>query len=342
MNRHERRKQLSEARRATKRDGIRPTQNTASSAFDPVADAVTRQIRGDLTEESAVRAAATAAQAMDDALAGTWNEAKIAPACKRGCSYCCSVPVSVTGPEILRLVAHARATLSPDELARVQARAEANARLTHGTTTLDYPPRLDCAFLGDDRSCLVHAARPLMCRREHALDVAQCKKGYDWRLPGKTTPSTAWSPRSWPVTSCSTGTIAPSPRRGSMRRTTSCKRQHTSHSPIRRPSRAGSKDSPRWPAREATRRSIRGRFQLRARRAGSSPHARAKRESRTLERSERASAVVSEERSVRSATRKHVDFRLQNRLAHGSREQEGCRRIRRDGARYGGARQRNL
>jgi hypothetical protein len=244
VNRHERRKQASEARRVTKRDGIEPAQNTTSNAIDPVVHAGTRQIGEELTEESAIRAAATAAQAMDDALAHTWNAATIAPACKRGCSYCYTVPVSVTGPDLA--------------------------------------------------------------------------------APGQNHPIDRLVPASSPATSSSTDTTAPSPRRGSTRKTTNCKKQRTSHFPIRRPSRAGSKDSRPSLAREATHRSIRGRYRLRARRAASKR------------------ARIQRAPSERAATRKYVDLRLRDGLAHGSREQEGRRRVGRDSGRHGRARRRTL
>ena len=157
------------------------------------ADPLSADVSGEWTdaktlEDAAMVAARVAADAMDHRLTEVWRRSGAAPACKRGCSYCCTVPVSVTVPEVLRLVAYARDTLAAHELAGVKERAEANARRTHGTTALGYPPRLDCAFLGADRSCLVHPVRPLMCRREHALDVADCKKGYDAAAPGKDYP----------------------------------------------------------------------------------------------------------------------------------------------------------
>jgi len=166
-----------------------PNHLPQGEAADPLSADVTGEWTDAKTlEDEAIVAARVAADAMDHRLTEVWSGSGTAPACKRGCSYCCTVPVSVTVPEVIRLVAYARDTLPADELVRVKERAEGNARRTHGTTTLGYPPRLDCAFLGADRSCLVHPARPLMCRREHALDVAQCKKGYDLAAPGKDYP----------------------------------------------------------------------------------------------------------------------------------------------------------
>jgi Fe-S-cluster containining protein len=210
VNRHERRKRASEARRAAKPFGGGAPKNheihggsasrlgadlervtedrSRSKRLDPLSADVASELQVARTEEAAIRAATAAADAMDDTLAVVWSESASVPACKRGCSYCCTVRVSVTAPEVIRLVSYARETLPADELGRVAARAEANALRTHGATALGYPPRLDCAFLGADRSCRVHPARPLVCRREHAMDAAQCKAGYELAAPGKDHP----------------------------------------------------------------------------------------------------------------------------------------------------------
>jgi Fe-S-cluster containining protein len=160
----------------------------AVASSDPLSRDVANELRDARTEEAAIRAATVGADAMDDRLGIVWSRSGLAPACKRGCHYCCAQRVSVTVPELIRMVSYARATLSPDELAQVKARAESNAPQTHGTTLLGYPPRLHCAFLGVDGACRVYAARPLLCRREHAMDVAECKTGYELAAPGKDHP----------------------------------------------------------------------------------------------------------------------------------------------------------
>jgi Fe-S-cluster containining protein len=190
MNRHERRKRAAEERQAAakNRSTSGASAEAAPTGADPLTTTVATELRAARTEEVAIRAAEVAAEAMDDRLAMVWASAGMAPACKRGCNYCCSVPVSVTIPELIRVVSYARETLTPDELAAIETRAAANAVKTHGKSTLHYPPRLDCAFLGSDGSCRVHAARPLMCRREHAVNVEQCRTAYELAAPGKDHP----------------------------------------------------------------------------------------------------------------------------------------------------------
>jgi Fe-S-cluster containining protein len=201
MNRLERRKRASEQRRAAgaQKPVAQPSRHPTARGFaqpdqpapDPLAADIVRTWReaspSDI-EGPAVHAAAAASDAMDARLAGTWAESGLTPACSRGCRWCCTVRVMATVPEVIRLVTYARAALAPEELARVEARAMANAAQTHGSTALGYPPRLECAFLDEGGACTVHPARPLACRREHAVDVSQCKAGYDLAAPGRDHP----------------------------------------------------------------------------------------------------------------------------------------------------------
>jgi Fe-S-cluster containining protein len=195
MNRRERkdrRKRARDEKQRASRAPKAPARATGPVAAPPPRDPLTTEVEGQWgdgrTDDAAARAATLAADAMDDRLTVVWSQTTLAPACARGCSYCCSVRVSVTLPEVIRVVAHARALLPADDLARIEARAQSNAARTHGTPSLGYPPRLGCAFLGDDGACRVYDARPLMCRREHAIDAAQCKAGYDLAAPGRDHP----------------------------------------------------------------------------------------------------------------------------------------------------------
>jgi len=196
LNRHERRKRASEERRTTKgaagASSAPATRGVTSS--DPLAVEIASKLEDRKGESEVISAAVAAAGAMDGTLAAIWPASALKPACKRGCSYCCTVRVSVTIPEVIRVAVHARHTLGAEQLAGVMKRARDNARRTHGTTNLGYPPRLACAFLGEDQSCLVHAARPLVCRREHSLDVAQCKRGYELQEIGTDHPISRVAP----------------------------------------------------------------------------------------------------------------------------------------------------
>jgi hypothetical protein len=69
-------------------------------------------------------------------------------------------------------------------------RASQNAPLTRRKSVREYPPGLPCALLGEDGTCLVYEARPLLCRHEHSMDASECEranamgpKSSDARIP---------------------------------------------------------------------------------------------------------------------------------------------------------------
>jgi Fe-S-cluster containining protein len=137
-------------------------------------------LAGGATESAVLKVAEIAAGVMAEGQAIGWRTTEQVPACGKGCSYCChGTRVTVTIPEVARLVAYARRHLGAEQLARVEERAKDNAAKTHGKTLLGYPLDLRCALLDDDGSCSAYAARPLMCQKEHSLDVSQCKAAFE-------------------------------------------------------------------------------------------------------------------------------------------------------------------
>lgn len=72
-------------------------------------------------------------------------------ACRRGCSSCCEVSLTVNPVEAAAL-RQALERLDADERARIAARASAAADR--------------CVMLEDDGSCAAYAARPLVCRTQ--------------------------------------------------------------------------------------------------------------------------------------------------------------------------------
>lgn len=171
-----------------RKDGATAESAAARAAESLDAD-IARALREPTSEEGLTTAAALGQGLMDGAVTVGWQGSKLRAACKEGCAYCCQgVRVAVTIAEVARAVDHARAYLEPEALAHVEERARDNAPRTHGATARGYPLRLACALLGDDGRCTVYAARPMMCRREHSLDVAQCKAGFDSDDPERDSP----------------------------------------------------------------------------------------------------------------------------------------------------------
>jgi hypothetical protein len=102
-------------------------------------------------------------------------------ACRAGCAWCCSKSIAVSPPEVLRIAAYLRATLSPDDLMVVRERIAELDDQTHTMSSLQRAhARRPCALLSDQR-CMVHAVRPFICAGWNAIDVNECKA--DWLNP---------------------------------------------------------------------------------------------------------------------------------------------------------------
>jgi Fe-S-cluster containining protein len=125
-----------------------------------------------------VAVAEGAAQSADEAVrAAAAKDPPRAPfACREGCAWCCHQTVGVAAPEVLRIAAHLRQTLSPQDLeatrARVRERAAQRQALRPDRRSR---ARLPCALLVDDR-CAAYPVRPLTCRGFNSDDAARCER----------------------------------------------------------------------------------------------------------------------------------------------------------------------
>lgn len=99
----------------------------------------------------------------------------VAPACKRGCSYCCHVDVEATSAEIDAVAAHIAGTWSPTEIAALAARLSRAGSLTGEQR---WAARAPCAFLAAEGSCSIHVVRPLRCRAFHSCDAGRCRDAF--------------------------------------------------------------------------------------------------------------------------------------------------------------------
>lgn len=112
-------------------------------------------------------------------------------ACKKGCSYCCHIPVAASMPEVVNALMFARATF-PE--ARYNNLLERLRRADEVVAALDPDERarrnLACPFLEADQ-CSIYEARPVACRAWHSLDVQPCKEGYEKPAEPPETPTVA-------------------------------------------------------------------------------------------------------------------------------------------------------
>jgi hypothetical protein len=130
--------------------------------------------------DGAVLAAASSSERAERLVAAALvKEPPPAPiACKRGCPACCVSKVAVVAPEVLRIVAHLRATLREAELATVTARVRAADERTRGLTRVERARAgVPCPLLVDG-ACSVHEVRPLVCRGWTSLDARACERHF--------------------------------------------------------------------------------------------------------------------------------------------------------------------
>ncbi|MGE5096087.1 MAG: YkgJ family cysteine cluster protein [Betaproteobacteria bacterium] len=126
--------------------------------------------------EGMTTAVVTLHRRVDEALAATIAGHKVAVACSRGCSYCCSLRVQVQPYEAFRLAAWLRRHFDAARLEQVLAKLRANVAKTRALgEEARKRTNIPCALLGDDGACTAYEARPAQCRRYHSTSVDPCK-----------------------------------------------------------------------------------------------------------------------------------------------------------------------
>jgi Fe-S-cluster containining protein len=98
--------------------------------------------------------------------------------CRRGCDYCCNLPVETCRAEATRALEFARKTLNAAEFRELKHRireAAACYPLPPERPPAQNPP---CPLLKDS-ACLVYEVRPLACRGWNSNDAAACRAAYE-------------------------------------------------------------------------------------------------------------------------------------------------------------------
>lgn len=96
-------------------------------------------------------------------------------ACAAGCTFCCHLPVDVSVPEALRIVAYLRHTLSPAAFATLHDQLADAASKISGLSYEDHSrAKIPCALLHDGR-CRVYPHRPLACRAWNSTARDDCE-----------------------------------------------------------------------------------------------------------------------------------------------------------------------
>jgi hypothetical protein len=99
-------------------------------------------------------------------------------ACKEGCDSCCYIQVELSPPEALFLGRFVEQLFSEDEKKELLVRCRRSLDLQAGKNKKKIARirgKLPCPLL-QNRKCMAHEARPLVCRAMHALDAGACEK----------------------------------------------------------------------------------------------------------------------------------------------------------------------
>lgn len=132
-----------------------------------------------VTVDALVAVATDTATFVDEALQIVEHEYEPALACREGCSYCCRKPgVLAAIPDVLRIVAHARATFTGEQLAALRERAARYVAQLEGRHFNEFVAEsVPCPLLIDER-CSMYDVRPLVCRGFNSTSVDACRRAH--------------------------------------------------------------------------------------------------------------------------------------------------------------------
>jgi Fe-S-cluster containining protein len=129
-----------------------------------------RQGRTPLQVVAVVEDAVTGAEAaVEDAR--TRHPPRTPLACREGCAWCCYQRVGTAAPEVFRLVAYLRSTLSSEQWSALLQRVGQRAAARRAAQRAPLP----CVLLADDR-CMAYQARPLTCRGYNSSNAHLCER----------------------------------------------------------------------------------------------------------------------------------------------------------------------
>lgn len=124
-------------------------------------------------------------------------------ACRKGCTFCCSLNVSASAPQAFAVADHVR-TNAPDLAAEIARIDEADRRTRGLDAHGRFLTKAFCAFLVDG-ACSVYPARPAVCRGALSRSAEACERAFrgetsiDPNIDGATVFRTACDEAFWAV-----------------------------------------------------------------------------------------------------------------------------------------------
>lgn len=135
-----------------------------------------------ITSANLSKAIAELHQAVDDLLHSFIQRSEaegVAPACRKGCSWCCHQEVFAVTHEFFYLQDYLKAELGEELRKQILERAREKVMLTLNLSLDEQlQVRSACPLLLDG-SCLAYEARPMACRIYLSTSEASCKRDHD-------------------------------------------------------------------------------------------------------------------------------------------------------------------
>jgi Fe-S-cluster containining protein len=120
-------------------------------------------------------------EAAEEASAALPETARMVPACKAGCAYCCYGTVFASAPEVLRIASHLTTCRPREEVARLAEELAKTAERIAGMTQEErQAARVPCPLLDVPTGrCTVYEVRPFSCRAYNSGDAAACQRAFE-------------------------------------------------------------------------------------------------------------------------------------------------------------------
>jgi Fe-S-cluster containining protein len=134
---------------------------------------IQRLLRSEPTPQTVFTIVDNAAHQADNCVAQ--SSRRSTHACAAACTFCCHLPVDMSVPEALRIVAYLRQALLPGAFATLHGRiANTAGEIRKLSYEAHSQAKIPCALLLDGM-CQVYPHRPLACRAWNSTSRADCE-----------------------------------------------------------------------------------------------------------------------------------------------------------------------
>ena len=130
-----------------------------------------------------LRVGRTLGRLVDEGVTKAKAESTAPPsACRRGCHFCCHLPVETTVPQVLVIADHLSRNFGPLEMHELRERIDGyEARVASHPSGKG----LGLCPLNVDGACSVYEVRPTICRSYNSTDAGACERSFakGWQAP---------------------------------------------------------------------------------------------------------------------------------------------------------------